>query len=244
MKRLVTLGLGLGLLGLATAQENKPTGLFVLGVDGMDPVILQRLMNEGSMPNFSDLSQQGGFVELQTSTPPQSPVAWSNFITGTDPGDAPPRDPDTDDSRHLHWFESINVTHLASAYDLLTLRGTTFLQEHSIPKARHRAWFRRARRDSFSLYLGPTDPEARSDSCAGVGFCAPLGARIVRVSPLTDAFRQAVALGRADCYRCHVGSPWALSVFCIYGWQGGHTCAGAAKRTSELVVSIIVEAAV
>ena len=87
MKRAAfAIGLGLGLLALASAQPAEPPGLFVLGVDGMDPVILQRLMDEGSMPNFSALSRQGGFVELQTSTPPQSPVAWSNFITGAGPG--------------------------------------------------------------------------------------------------------------------------------------------------------------
>ena len=33
------------------------------------------------------LARRGGFAPLQTSAPPQSPVAWSSFITGLDPQD-------------------------------------------------------------------------------------------------------------------------------------------------------------
>jgi predicted AlkP superfamily phosphohydrolase/phosphomutase len=60
--------------------------VIILGIDGMDPVILARMMNEGKMPNFARLAKEGSFSPLGTSIPPQSPVAWSNFITGMDPG--------------------------------------------------------------------------------------------------------------------------------------------------------------
>jgi len=60
--------------------------MVILGVDGMDPVMLQDFMDEGVLPNFSRLAASGNFMELGTSVPPQSPVAWSNFITGMDPG--------------------------------------------------------------------------------------------------------------------------------------------------------------
>lgn len=69
----------------ATAAPDKG-GVFVLGIDGMDPVILQRLMDEGRMPHFKRLATEGTFQELGTSNPPQSPVAWSNFVTGMNPG--------------------------------------------------------------------------------------------------------------------------------------------------------------
>jgi len=65
--------------------EPKP-GAFVLGIDGMDPVILQRLMDEGKMPEFKRLAAEGSFQPLGTVNPPQSPVAWSSFATGMDPG--------------------------------------------------------------------------------------------------------------------------------------------------------------
>ena len=60
--------------------------VIVLGVDGMDPGLLQRFLAEGRMPNCRRLIAQGSFSPLATSNPPQSPVAWSNFISGTNPG--------------------------------------------------------------------------------------------------------------------------------------------------------------
>ena len=58
----------------------------ILGIDGMDPKLLQQFVNEGVMPNFKKLMEEGDFKPLQTSIAPQSPVAWSSFITGMDAG--------------------------------------------------------------------------------------------------------------------------------------------------------------
>lgn len=90
-RALSTLGLcalALGPLSCDPRGTDAPAGpgVFVLGVDGMDPVILRRMIDEGKMPNFAKLAKNGGFQELGTSNPPQSPVAWSNFVTGLDPG--------------------------------------------------------------------------------------------------------------------------------------------------------------
>jgi predicted AlkP superfamily phosphohydrolase/phosphomutase len=60
--------------------------LIILGIDGMDPQLLQQFVREGKMPNFAKLMQQGSFRQLTTSIPPQSPVAWSNLITGMSAG--------------------------------------------------------------------------------------------------------------------------------------------------------------
>lgn len=60
--------------------------VLVLGFDGMDPKILKTLIQEGKLPNFEHLMKTGDFKPLGTSIPPQSPVAWSNFITGMNPG--------------------------------------------------------------------------------------------------------------------------------------------------------------
>src|SRR5947207_6347785 len=60
--------------------------VIVLGIDGLDPQILRLYMQQGKMPNFALLEQKGAFSLLRTSIPPQSPVAWSNLITGMDPG--------------------------------------------------------------------------------------------------------------------------------------------------------------
>ena len=58
----------------------------MLGVDGMDPKLLQQFVDQGRLPNFSALIAAGDFKPLETTMPPQSPVAWSTFITGMDPG--------------------------------------------------------------------------------------------------------------------------------------------------------------
>jgi predicted AlkP superfamily phosphohydrolase/phosphomutase len=82
-------GLALALLPLACAEERaapERPGLFVLGVDGLDPDILDRLIAARELPNFARLAQEGSYQRLGTSNPPQSPVAWSNFVTGQDPG--------------------------------------------------------------------------------------------------------------------------------------------------------------
>ncbi len=58
--------------------------VIVLGLDGLDPAICERLMAKGELPNFSRLATEGSFRRLGTSTPAMSPVAWSTFSTGTD----------------------------------------------------------------------------------------------------------------------------------------------------------------
>ena len=58
----------------------------VLGIDGMDPHLLRRFVAEGAMPTFKAFMERGASGELSTTMPPQSPVAWSSFITGTNPG--------------------------------------------------------------------------------------------------------------------------------------------------------------
>lgn len=58
--------------------------LIILGIDGMDPVLVKRLVKEGRLPNVAKMIEGGGFLDLQTTDPPQSPVAWSAFITGLD----------------------------------------------------------------------------------------------------------------------------------------------------------------
>ncbi len=76
------------LLSCQRAQGGSSGGkkLIILGIDGMDPELLDKFMAEGKMPNFARLAQQGSYRKLTTSIPPQSPVAWSNLITGMNAG--------------------------------------------------------------------------------------------------------------------------------------------------------------
>ena len=81
-----------GALALALALElgcgsnhSEASGkqVIVIGVDGMDPNFVERHWN--ALPNLDQLRRRGSFVRVATTTPPQSPVAWSTFITGLDP---------------------------------------------------------------------------------------------------------------------------------------------------------------
>ena len=58
----------------------------VLGLDGLDPKLAEKFMQEGKLPNFTKLKEQGTFSKLHSTVPPISPVAWSSFQTGSNPG--------------------------------------------------------------------------------------------------------------------------------------------------------------
>lgn len=59
--------------------------LIFLGLDGLDPGVTERLMDEGKLPNLARLRERGSFRRLRTTFPSLSPVAWSTFATGVSP---------------------------------------------------------------------------------------------------------------------------------------------------------------
>ncbi len=77
------------LLGCATACRHASSAtaskkIIVLGIDAMDPGFLERHWD--ALPNLARLRREGDFKRLGTTIPPQSPVAWSTFTTGMNPG--------------------------------------------------------------------------------------------------------------------------------------------------------------
>jgi predicted AlkP superfamily phosphohydrolase/phosphomutase len=72
----------LSLAGAAPAQQK----VIVLGFDGVDARYTEKWMNEGKLPNLARLRAQGTFRPLLPTTPAQTPVSWSTFSTGIDPG--------------------------------------------------------------------------------------------------------------------------------------------------------------
>ncbi len=130
------------------AQNTKK--VFILGFDGMDPVLLEKYMEEGLMPNFKRLADEGDFKPLTTSMPPQSPVAWSNLITGMNPGghgifDFIARDPKNylpylSTSRTTGWKRTLKlgdwIIPFSKAETLLLRKGKAFweiLDDNGIP---------------------------------------------------------------------------------------------------------------
>ncbi|HYC60141.1 MAG TPA: alkaline phosphatase family protein [Thermoanaerobaculia bacterium] len=68
---------------LSVAAQQK---VIVLGFDGVDANYTERWMNEGKLPNLAKLRQDGTFRPLTPTIPAQTPVSWSTFSTGIDPG--------------------------------------------------------------------------------------------------------------------------------------------------------------
>jgi predicted AlkP superfamily phosphohydrolase/phosphomutase len=59
--------------------------IIFLGLDGLDPVLTERWMDDGKLPHFAQLRERGHYGHLRTTFPPLSPVAWSTFATGVNP---------------------------------------------------------------------------------------------------------------------------------------------------------------
>ncbi|MEM3370375.1 MAG: alkaline phosphatase family protein [Candidatus Woesearchaeota archaeon] len=62
------------------------TKVLIIGIDAMDYKIVNELMREGKLPNFLRLSKLGSFSALETTIPPETPVAWTTAATGVNPG--------------------------------------------------------------------------------------------------------------------------------------------------------------
>ena len=65
--------------------ENKKKVL-VIGLDGVTLDVLMPWIKEGKLPNFKSLIEDGASGPLLSSTPPLSPIAWTSFMTGKNPG--------------------------------------------------------------------------------------------------------------------------------------------------------------
>jgi predicted AlkP superfamily phosphohydrolase/phosphomutase len=57
----------------------------IVGLDGLEPTLAEKFMAEGKLPHLSLLKKEGTYARLQTTTPAISPVAWSSFMTGSEP---------------------------------------------------------------------------------------------------------------------------------------------------------------
>ena len=90
--------------------------LVIIGFDGQEPSLTDAWIEQGRLPHFARLAQQGCYHRLRTTSPPVSPVAWSSFATGTDPGrhgifDFIDRDPRT----YLPRISSTRIGHATRA---------------------------------------------------------------------------------------------------------------------------------
>jgi predicted AlkP superfamily phosphohydrolase/phosphomutase len=67
------------------AAADRPK-VVIVGFDGADARLVTQWMDEGKLPNLAKLRDDGSFSPLQPTNPPQTPVSWASFATGTNPG--------------------------------------------------------------------------------------------------------------------------------------------------------------
>ena len=75
-----------GVLMMSAKESRFNKKVIVLGFDGLSPDIVEPMMAEGALPHFARLKEKGSYSTLSTTNPSQSPVAWSGFATGRNPG--------------------------------------------------------------------------------------------------------------------------------------------------------------
>jgi predicted AlkP superfamily phosphohydrolase/phosphomutase len=103
--------------------NSKVKRVIIIGFDGLDPELCKKYIGEGKLPHISKLQKSGSFRPLQTTMPAISPVAWSTFATGVNPGkhnifDFFTRDPKT----YLPVLSSAKITTLPRIIKIGPLR--------------------------------------------------------------------------------------------------------------------------
>ncbi len=78
--------LGLLLAPPLLAAEPKPSRVVVLAFDGVDAGLVESMLAAGRLPNLAALGKRGGYSPIIPPVPPQTPVSWTSFSTGLDPG--------------------------------------------------------------------------------------------------------------------------------------------------------------
>jgi predicted AlkP superfamily phosphohydrolase/phosphomutase len=74
------------LVGVGEARAQEKPKVIVLGFDGADADLAKQWMEEGELPNLAKLAGEGSFSPMRVTIPSQTPVSWSTFSTGLNPG--------------------------------------------------------------------------------------------------------------------------------------------------------------
>src|SRR5215831_11234282 len=83
--RTVVAGLVSCLMSAAAARAADQK-VVIIGFDGADARLVEQYMKDGKLPNLQALRDEGSYARLRPTNPPQTPVSWSAFSTGKNPG--------------------------------------------------------------------------------------------------------------------------------------------------------------
>ena len=108
------------------AGHEQGKRLIIVALDGLSPKLIEPMMAAGKLPNFQRLKELGGYSQLGTTNPAESPVAWTSFATGRNPGkhgvyDFIRRNPSS-------YLPDLSLTRLEGNKSLPVRRGKAFWQ--------------------------------------------------------------------------------------------------------------------
>jgi predicted AlkP superfamily phosphohydrolase/phosphomutase/predicted negative regulator of RcsB-dependent stress response len=72
-------------LAAGCGRQDDRERVIVLGLDGMEPSVVERMIDEGTLPNFRRLRDGGASGLLRSSKPLLSPIIWTTIATGKPP---------------------------------------------------------------------------------------------------------------------------------------------------------------
>ncbi|MGQ9705410.1 MAG: alkaline phosphatase family protein [bacterium] len=74
------------LSGCKPKFKQAKSKVVVLGFDGVEPSLFENYLSEGHLPNMERLARIGSYNHLITTNPSESPVCWTSFAVGANPG--------------------------------------------------------------------------------------------------------------------------------------------------------------
>ena len=66
--------------------ENNNQKIVIIGLDGADWRLFDKMIDKGFLPNIKRLKEGGCYGKLRTTFPPVTAPAWTSFATGKNPG--------------------------------------------------------------------------------------------------------------------------------------------------------------
>lgn len=186
------------------------TRALVLGLDGLEPSITDRLLDAGRLPHLARLRTRGAYTRVRTTWPPQTPVAWSSLAVGANPGHHGIFDFLRRDARRYRPEIALHEIRDGRAFlppkAVNRRQGTPFwtlLREAGVETTvlRHPCTFP-PERDDGRLLAGVGVPDLRGGFGAATVFSADPAAQAGEGQRL-----QPIQVGRDDRFRTHLTGP-------------------------------------
>jgi predicted AlkP superfamily phosphohydrolase/phosphomutase len=144
------------LMAEVSPRYDSRTRVAVLGLDGVPFPLLASLFEAGVMPRLAEVAATGSFLNMKTTLPAVSSVAWTSFMTGTNPG-----------THGIYGFTDLKEGEIA-------VRLPSF-DDVRVPAV----WDRMAGRQSLVVNLPFTYPARGMEGILISGFVAPIFERAV-----------------------------------------------------------------